>query len=48
MPLGMVSGRIKEIKPVRQIVDDIIAEADVVVNKLWGSQILEGVKGNEE
>ncbi|MCP4755155.1 MAG: nitronate monooxygenase [Proteobacteria bacterium] len=34
LPLGMVSGRINEIKPVKQIVDDIVAEADQVINKL--------------
>ena len=34
LPLGMVSGRIKEIKPVKQIVDDIVAEADEVIRKL--------------
>ena len=34
LPLGMVSGRIKEIKPVKKIIDDIIAEADAVINKL--------------
>jgi len=34
LPLGMVSGRIKEIKPVKRIIDDIIAEADAVINKL--------------
>jgi NADH:quinone reductase (non-electrogenic) len=34
LPLGMVSGRINDIKPVKQIIDDIVAEADVVLNKL--------------
>ena len=34
LPLGMVSGRIKDIKPVKQIIDDIVAEADEVINKL--------------
>ena len=34
LPLGMVSGRIGSIKPVKQIVDDIVAEADAVINKL--------------
>ena len=34
LPLGMVSGRINEIKPVKQIVDDIVAEADRVIEKL--------------
>jgi hypothetical protein len=32
--LGMVSGRIKEIKPVKQIIDDIVTEADQMLNKL--------------
>jgi NAD(P)H-dependent flavin oxidoreductase YrpB (nitropropane dioxygenase family) len=34
LPLGMVSGRIDEIKPVKQIIDDIVAEADRVIEKL--------------
>jgi NADH:quinone reductase (non-electrogenic) len=34
LPLGMVSGRIKDIKPVKQIIDDIVAEADQMLNKL--------------
>jgi nitronate monooxygenase len=34
LPLGMVSGRINDIKPVKQIVDDIVAEADMVIQKL--------------
>jgi NAD(P)H-dependent flavin oxidoreductase YrpB (nitropropane dioxygenase family) len=34
LPLGMVSGRINEIKPVKRIIDDIVAEADAVINKL--------------
>ncbi len=34
LPLGMVGGRIKEVKPVQQIVDDIVAEADEVLQKL--------------
>jgi enoyl-[acyl-carrier protein] reductase II len=34
LPLGMVSGRIDEIKPVKQIVDEIVAEADRVIEKL--------------
>lgn len=40
LPLGMVSGRINEIKPVKQIVDDIITEADEVINKLSKKQYL--------
>lgn len=34
LPLGMVSGRINEIKPVKKIVDDIVAEAEDVLQKL--------------
>ncbi len=34
LPLGMVSGRIREIKPVKEIIDEIVAEADQVLNKL--------------
>ena len=34
LPLGMVGGRISEIKPVRQIIDDIVAEADDVLQRL--------------
>lgn len=34
LPLGMVSGRITEIKPVKKIVDDIVAEAEEVLQKL--------------
>lgn len=33
-PFGMVGGRIKEIKSCREIIDDIVAEAEVVVKKL--------------
>ncbi|MFO7963286.1 MAG: nitronate monooxygenase [Desulfobacterales bacterium] len=34
LPLGMVSGRIKEIKPVKEIMADIVDEAEDVLNKL--------------
>ncbi|MEW6440632.1 MAG: nitronate monooxygenase [bacterium] len=34
LPLGMVSGRISEIKPVKRIIDDIVAEADEILRKL--------------
>jgi nitronate monooxygenase len=34
LPLGMVSGRINKIEPVKKIIDDIVAEADAVINKL--------------
>ena len=34
LPLGMVSGRINEIKPVKQIIDDIVAEAEDVLRRL--------------
>ena len=34
LPLGMVSGRIRKIEPVKQIIDDIVAEADDVLQKL--------------
>jgi NAD(P)H-dependent flavin oxidoreductase YrpB (nitropropane dioxygenase family) len=34
LPLGMVSGRIREIKPVKQIINDIVAEADDVLQRL--------------
>jgi enoyl-[acyl-carrier protein] reductase II len=34
LPLGMVSGRIKDVKPVKAIVDEIVAEADEVIQKL--------------
>jgi len=34
LPLGMVSGRIREIKPVKQIINDIVREADEVLQKL--------------
>ncbi len=40
LPLGMVGGRINEIKPVKQIVDDIVAEADDVLNKLSARKYL--------
>ena len=33
-PFGMVGGRINEIKTCKQIIDDIVSEADVVINKL--------------
>ncbi len=33
-PWGMVGGRIHEIKPVKKIIDDIIAEAETVLGKL--------------
>jgi len=34
LPLGMISGRINDIKPVKQIINDVVAEADDVINKL--------------
>jgi nitronate monooxygenase len=34
VPAGQVGGRIHEIKPVKQIIEDIIAEADMVLEKL--------------
>ena len=40
LPLGMVGGRINEIKPVKQIVDDIVAEADDVLNRLSARKYL--------
>jgi enoyl-[acyl-carrier protein] reductase II len=40
LPLGMVSGRIKEVKPVKEIVDDIVAEADEVIQKLANRKYL--------
>ena len=40
LPLGMVSGRIKDIKPVKQIVDEIVAEADEVITKLSNRKYL--------
>jgi NAD(P)H-dependent flavin oxidoreductase YrpB (nitropropane dioxygenase family) len=40
LPLGMVSGRIDDIKSVKQIVDDIVAEADRVIEKLAKRQYL--------
>jgi NAD(P)H-dependent flavin oxidoreductase YrpB (nitropropane dioxygenase family) len=33
LPLGMVSGRINEIKPVKAIIDDIVTEAEEVFSK---------------
>jgi NAD(P)H-dependent flavin oxidoreductase YrpB (nitropropane dioxygenase family) len=33
LPLGMVSGRIKDIKPVKQIIDEIVSDADKMINK---------------
>jgi nitronate monooxygenase len=40
LPVGMVAGRINEIKPVKQIVDDIVAEADEVLKKLAARKYL--------
>ena len=40
IPFGMVGGRIKSIKPVKQIIDDIVAEADEVLNKLAARKYL--------
>jgi NAD(P)H-dependent flavin oxidoreductase YrpB (nitropropane dioxygenase family) len=40
LPLGMVSGRINEVKPVKEIVDDIVAEANEVIQKLANRQYL--------
>jgi len=40
IPVGMVGGRIREIKPVKQIIDDIVAEADAVLNKLAARKYL--------
>jgi enoyl-[acyl-carrier protein] reductase II len=40
LPLGMVSGRIKEVKPVKEIVDEIVAEADEVIEKLANRKYL--------
>ncbi len=37
-PFGMVGGRINDIKSCKEIVDDIIAEADEVLNKLGARQ----------
>jgi NAD(P)H-dependent flavin oxidoreductase YrpB (nitropropane dioxygenase family) len=34
LPLGMVSGRIQDIKPVKKIIDDIVDEADQLLNTL--------------
>jgi len=34
IPFGMVGGRIDKIQPVKEIMDDIVAEADEVINKL--------------
>lgn len=34
VPIGQVAGRINSIKPCKQIIDDIIAEADIVLRKL--------------
>lgn len=34
IPVGMVGGRIKEIKPVKQIIDDIVIEATDVIRRL--------------
>ena len=33
-PFGMVGGRINEVKSCKQIIDDIVAETDEVINKL--------------
>jgi nitronate monooxygenase len=40
LPLGMVSGRINEVKPVKEIVDEIVAEADEVIEKLANRKYL--------
>jgi nitronate monooxygenase len=40
LPLGMVSGRIKDVKPVKAIVDEIVAEADEVIQKLASRKYL--------
>jgi len=40
LPLGMVSGRINQVKPVKEIVDEIVAEADEVIQKLANRQYL--------
>jgi len=34
LPAGVVGGRIHEIKTCKQIIDDIMAEADVILQKL--------------
>jgi len=43
LPLGMVSGRINDIKPVKQIIDDMVSEADQLLSllaerKYWKAQ----------
>jgi nitronate monooxygenase len=40
LPLGMVSGRITEVKPVKEIVDEIVAEANEVIEKLANRKYL--------
>jgi nitronate monooxygenase len=40
LPLGMVSGRIDKILPVKEIIDGIVSEADEVINKLASRKYL--------
>ena len=40
IPFGMVGGRIDKILPVKEIVDNIVAEADEVINKLASRKYL--------
>lgn len=49
LPWGMVGGRINDIKTVKQIIDDVIEEADEVIQKLsqrkiWKSTLYEGAE----